>query len=337
MERRKYLAIFESLPNPVVLLDTNNQIDHMNQSAAELFPRFPWPKEELADFVSQDLPELCFEKEFTDGKQHRFFEVRVTRILDVSAKYNGTVVILNELTKHKQAEKALKESEKRFREMLEDIQLLSVMLDVRGNIIFCNDFLLKLTGRSRKEVVGRAWFEIFVAEKSQERVKQVFLDLISKGSTLKNFHFENEIVTKKGVSLLISWNTTVLKDAQGTVVGITSLGEDITERRLTEKALTRSRDYYLNMFEEFPVLIWMSDIKSKFNYFNKYWLGFTGRRLTQEIGDGWLSGVHPDDAKRRLQTFHEVFAAQEPFEMEYRLRRHYNVPACQDTKFDLLR
>ncbi len=96
--------------------------------------------------------------------------------------------------------------------------------------------------------------------------------------------------------------------------------QDISEQKQAEELLLRSRDYYLQIFEYFPTLIWRAGLDAKCDYFNRTWLDFTGRSLEQEMGDGWAEGVHPDDIKRCLATYLEAFQRQEPFAMEYRLR-----------------
>ena len=88
------------------------------------------------------------------------------------------------------------------------------------------------------------------------------------------------------------------------------------------KALGQSRDFYLKIFEEFPALIWRSGTDARCDYFNRTWLAFTGRTLDQELGEGWVQGVHPDDREQCLAIYREAFAARQPFVQEYRLRRH---------------
>src|SRR5580704_7377476 len=85
--------------------------------------------------------------------------------------------------------------------------------------------------------------------------------------------------------------------------------------------LRESEKRFRLLADSSPSLIWMSGTDKLCTFFNQGWLKFTGRPLEQELGEGWLSGVHPDDQDHCRRLYSASFNARVDFEMEYRLRR----------------
>lgn len=136
-----------------------------------------------------------------------------------------------EVTSRTEAEQALRESERRFAALLDNVELLSVMLDPGARITYCNDYLLRLTGWRRGEVVGQDWFELFVPADARE-VRGVFESLLADQPAA--WHHVNPILTRLGERRTVHWNNALVRAADGRVIGTASIGADITERLESE-------------------------------------------------------------------------------------------------------
>jgi diguanylate cyclase (GGDEF)-like protein/PAS domain S-box-containing protein len=140
-----------------------------------------------------------------------------------------------DVTDRKLAEDAVRESERRMRDLIENVQLISVLVDTRGEVSFANEYVLELLGYEEEEVVGRNWFLLALPEDRRARVQEAYQERIPAGTVSP--HDEYEIVTAKGERRYVSWNNTVLHDPQGGVSGMASIGTDVTERRRAEERL----------------------------------------------------------------------------------------------------
>lgn len=144
---------------------------------------------------------------------------------------------------HKQgASDELRESERRFSEMLSNVALISMMLDRQANIEYCNDYLLNLTGWRREEVLGRSFLELFLPLDLHEELRGVYAAMLENSPAA--WHHENDILTRSGERRLIRWNNSVLRSSSGAVMGVASIGEDVTVQKRAEMGVKRLTRVY---------------------------------------------------------------------------------------------
>lgn len=160
-------------------------------------------------------------------------------IYDTKGNLVEVLRIGTDITERKMAEEALAVAEKTFRDLLETIQLVAILLDREGNITFCNDYLLHLTGWKKEEVFGRNWFDLFIPHEKRDDINAVFASVIN--GEKYHLHHENTIVARYEKEYLISWNNTVLHDLNGEITGTASIGIDITEKKNLEAQLRQSQ------------------------------------------------------------------------------------------------
>jgi diguanylate cyclase (GGDEF)-like protein/PAS domain S-box-containing protein len=154
---------------------------------------------------------------------------------------------LQDISERKQAEEALQhsreevvESERRFREILENVKLLAVTYDSDGRITFANDYLCRLAGWSQHEILGRLWYGTLTDDR---QAFDEFLGQMRTGTVPA--HLERVLITRSGARRIVAWNDTMIRDRDGRVVAVTRIGEDITARRQAEERVA-----YLNRHDE---------------------------------------------------------------------------------------
>ncbi|MDO9101201.1 MAG: PAS domain S-box protein, partial [Candidatus Nitrotoga sp.] len=165
--------------------------------------------------------------------EQRWFLLMVTPLADDPP--SGVVVMHLNITERKKIAQELHESERRFSDLLGNVELISMMLDCEGRVTYCNEFLLRLTGWQLGEVIGRNWFELFVPPEFNYLKNSFFAMLLANQPEAR--HHENEMLTRSGERRLIRWNNSVLRSGAGDVIGTASIGEDITERKKAQASI----------------------------------------------------------------------------------------------------
>jgi len=206
----------------------------------------------------------------------------------------GSWLLASTIIRHRQSELQVV-FEQRFRQVLEHVDLLAVGLDKHGTVIFSNKALSKLTGWSRDEMQGKEWFNEFIPESYQEKSRKTMHDLCA--GKITETHEDARIKTKKGEIRRIDWNHTLMKNADGNVIGMTCIGENVTEIREQEKQLlTLSR-----AIEQSPVVVLIVDTRGGIEYVNPRFTEVTGYTMDE------VRGKNPNILKSEPHTNKEEY------------------------------
>lgn len=184
------------------------------------------------------------------------------------------------------------------------------------NIKYSNSTAVALYGYNSQEL-NNIKFNI-LRNDSLENVRYDFKRLESEK---KNFNQKRHI-RKNGSSVNIIENFQIFLQDETKYIFIIINEFDSLWQEESKNELTRAREYFELLYQDFPALIWRAKTDKLCDYFNKPWLEFTGRELSQEIGNGWTEGVHPDDFQNCLDIYVQSFDKRERFEMDYRIKHN---------------
>jgi len=160
-----------------------------------------------------------------------------TTLRDDSGSIIGTLSSGQDITERKEAEEALRDSEQQSRSLIETAPNIILHLAPDHKILEFNPEAERVFGRSRKEVLGMDYLELFVPESERANVAADIQKVLSGEPTRG---YENSLMGADGAEYTYSWNVNRLMDAQDRPSGIIAIGQDITERKRTEQALRKS-------------------------------------------------------------------------------------------------
>jgi len=193
--------------------------------------------------------------------------------------------------RHRQIQ-SVAEVAQRFRTTLENIDLLAVTVDLDGKIQFSNDAMVKLTGWEKQAIVGRIWFEQFVTTDNVAQCKQQFQRILAEKK--KSVHRECQMSCRDGQLVDVSWNITLVLNVDEETIGLTCVGQNVTEARRARRELQKLS----RAVEQSPSTVVIVDTKGNIEYVNPRFYRLTGYTSEEVIGrnPSLLQSGHTDPA-----------------------------------------
>ncbi len=164
-----------------------------------------------------------------------------------------------------------------------------------------------IIGKTLQEVIGRA-----DSEKRKEQISKVFA-----GEKIK---FNSELIHQKLGARTVEQVYQPDFDSTGKVRGFLVLTHDITEQKLAEITAQENEARFRSLTEVMPQLVWVADAAGKVIWFNENWPRVTGTTLNENLGDGWLQVIHPEDRISTALNWKDNIDHGAGVAAEYRLR-----------------
>jgi PAS domain S-box-containing protein len=250
---QKFRSMAENTPLGMVLIDRTNTIQYMNPQVTRTLGYSSEEKDELQNVIKNIFPGSDKWEEIRAKDRDVHGEAVQPSPESAPAEYpliarDGTervvelyfapygdilLLLLNDITRRKEAEQALHESDRRFREMMEQIPLNAIILDKNGDLIFANDYFLKHTGWKPEEILNENFFDRFTLP--EDNAFTAYLEAINNNSI--THYSEGTILTRIGERRSVLWTNLEILDNHKKFSGMVSLGADITGRKAREQAI----------------------------------------------------------------------------------------------------
>ncbi|MCA9516141.1 MAG: PAS domain S-box protein, partial [Myxococcales bacterium] len=246
----RYKHLVESLPVTIYAFDARTgELVYLSPTVEELTgePADAWPLDRaVARWVAAIDPEfrepverrlgageldglveeLVYPVDLAIGR--RWIRDTVGVVRDAVGRPIAVQGMFCDVTELYRTERARAEAERRYRTLLESVELIAVILDTEGRVEFVNDYFLRLTGFSSEEVVGARWFDLVVPAEERAATRLAFDRAVRGGEVATRT--ESTLRPRAGRERRIAWTNTVLSGPDGEIVGTSSLGLDITDR-----------------------------------------------------------------------------------------------------------
>jgi PAS domain S-box-containing protein len=292
-EKQKLQLLVEKSPFALAIIDQEGNYTYLNPKFTELF-----------GYALEEIPtgRDWFNKAYTDAKRRKeaitaWFEdlrkyptgetrsrvflitckdgsEKLILFRTVTTEQNDHFVTYEDITDRKKAEETLRESEEKYRTILENIEEGYYEVDLKGNVTFCNDYLCKIMGYPREELLGtnnRRYTDPVSAKHVFETFNRVYRTGIPSES------LDWQLTRKDGSKRTVEISVALSKDANGAPVGFRGILRDVTEEKLADEALRVSEEKYRQLVNHAPAGLYEVDfIQRRFVTVNDVMCEYTG-------------------------------------------------------------
>ncbi|MGA3192361.1 MAG: PAS domain S-box protein [Candidatus Bathyarchaeia archaeon] len=309
----KYKGLVENSKESIVIIDLKGNVLFANKATEKLTG---YTERTAPMNVRQITPMKYWPKSFAmlrkakKGEQVPNFESVIRRkdgnLIPVESwgqaifkdgKVVGIQIITRDISDRKERETELEESEKKYRELADQLPLIVYEIDDKGRFTFVNETGFELTGYSRKDLEKGLNILQMVAGEDRDKAEARIQRMLSGEKT---GYDEYTVINKDGSTFpAMVCGSAIVRE--GKIVGLRGTVIDITDRKKAEKSLQKTEERFRTLMEEAPIGICNTDLKGKITYVNKRFEEATGYSREEIVGkNGFEIGIMSDETLKSL-------------------------------------
>jgi PAS domain S-box-containing protein len=237
-----------------------------------------------------------------------------TRLARLGPSVNRALREAREKAERKRAEEASKQSEERYRALIE-FSPDSILVHRNGKLLYLNPAGVAFFGAKHlSELVGRSAFGFIHPDFHpvvRERMRQ-----LQAGDAVPLI--EEKFVTLRGEQRDVEVTGAPIMWEETPAAQI--IFRDITDRKRAEEAVRRSEKELRDLISTMPAMAFVTRPDGSNEFVSRQWVEYSGLSEEQSTGSGWAATIHPEDVERHLAKWRAALTTAEPFESEARHR-----------------
>jgi diguanylate cyclase (GGDEF)-like protein/PAS domain S-box-containing protein len=324
----KYRTILESIQEGYFEVDLTGNFTFFNDSMCRILG---YPPEEMMGMNNQQYTDKdhakrlykLFAEVYRTGEPakgsdwqiirkdgtNKIGEVLVSLQKDSSGNPIGFSGTVRDATERKQSEEALRQSEERYRTILDEMADAYFEVNVAGNYTFVNDACCRHLGYPREELIGTS-FRDQMSKEELDKVYKAFGKIYMTGKPERGIFYK--LLRKDGTTGFAEMTGFPLRNQQGEVIGFRGVGRDITKRKQMEESLRRGEEKYRTILESIQEGYFEVDLNGKFTFCNNSMSRLTGCSKEELLGMNHKQFTNEETAKEVFQAFDNVYTTGEP-------------------------
>jgi len=305
----KYRSLVDQAGDSIFLLNEDMSISEVNASARKLlgYNHEEFLKLKISDIIDpkekskRSMHFSSLDNQKTQISEQRWLKKDGTRVdMEVNARLlegNKYLAIARDITARKQSEEAIRESEKKYRDIFENIQDVSFQTSFSGTILNMSPSVLNHLGYKRDEIIGTSVYKLYNQPSDREKV----LDLLLEHGVLKDY--EIRFKSSNGSLVYTTLNARLVRDPDGTPTYVDGMFRNISERKRMESLLIEQKEQLTLFIVHSPASLAMFDKEMRYLAMSRRWItdynlsgqtliGKTHYEIFPEISQEWKAIHH---------------------------------------------
>lgn len=319
----RYRNILENIEDGYADADLNGNFTFFNDSVCRIWG---YPKEELMGMNYRQYTDTetaaklreAFHHVYTTGQggksceyqirtqngDKKFIETSIALRKDDSGKIIGFRGITRDITERYRSEEALRQSEEKYRTILENISDGYYETDVNGNMTFFNNALCHVTGHDCDSLMGMNYQE-YTDKENAKKLFKTYAQVYLAGKAIRGCEYE--VTQKDGTKKYLESSIALRKDSSGNILGFRGITRDTTDRKHMEEQIRQSEERYRTIIDEMEECYFEADLTGNVTFFNENFANVVGYAQKDITGINFQDLIKKDDINSIYRLFNEIF------------------------------